>query len=224
MISKQMRSRILLCSASALLASMTAIAQNQPGGAGGGQQPSQQQPSQQQPGGPGGAMPDAGPQSQQGMQAMADQAFVKKALEGGAAEVQLGQLAQQKSQSADVQQFGQKMVADHTQLGDQIKPIAQQLGVKEPNGPSKKDKELIAKLEGLSGPQFDETYINAMVKDHKQDLKQFKTEAQLAKDPNVKQVAQQGTEVISQHLQMIEQIAQSHNVSTGGKSKASSGQ
>ncbi len=222
MISKRMRSRILLCSASALLASMTAMAQNQPGGAGGGQQPSQQQPGQQ-PGGPGGAMESAGPQNQQAMQAMADQSFVKKALEGGAAEVQLGQLAQQKSQSADVQQFGQKMVADHTQLGDQIKPIAQQLRVKEPNGPSKKDKELIAKLQGLSGEQFDQTYINAMVKDHKQDLKEFKTEAQQAQDPNVKQVAQQGAQVISQHLQLIEQIAQSHNVPTGGKSKGSPG-
>jgi putative membrane protein len=210
-----MCSRILLYSASALLASVTAMAQNQPGG--GQQQPSTT--SQQQPGGPGMGTPDASLQSQQ---VMVDHAFVRKALEGGTVEVQLGQLAQQKSQSPDVQQFGQKMVADHTQLGDQIKPIAQQLGVKEPSGPSKKDKELIAKLEALSGPQFDETYINAMVKDHKQDLKEFTNEAQLAQDPNVKQVAQQGATVISQHLQLIEQIAQSHNVATDGKSKASS--
>jgi len=150
-------------------------------------------------------------------QAMADQAFVRKALEGGAAEVQLGQLAQQKSQSDDVKQFGQKMVEDHTQLGDQMKPIAQQLGVKEPKGLSKKDKELVAKLERLSGQQFDEAYIQAMVKDHKQDLKEFKDEAQAAQNPNVKQVAQQGAGVISQHLQMIQQIAQNHNVATEGK-------
>lgn len=154
-------------------------------------------------------------------QASADQAFVRKALEGGATEVQLGQLAQQKSQSEDVKQFGQKMVEDHTQLGEQMKPIAQQLGVKEPKGPSKKDKQLIAKLEGLSGPQFDEAYIQAMVKDHMEDLKEFKNEAQSASNQNVKQAAQQGAGVISQHLQMIEQIAQSHNVATDGKSKTS---
>jgi putative membrane protein len=153
-------------------------------------------------------------------QAMADQAFVRKALEGGVAEVQLGQLAQQKSQSEDVKQFGQKMVEDHTQLGDQMKPIAQQLGVKEPKGPSKKDKQLMAKLDALSGPQFDEAYIQAMVKDHKQDLKEFKDAAQTAQNANVKQVAQQGSGVISQHLQIIEQIAQSHNVAVEGKSKA----
>jgi putative membrane protein len=152
-------------------------------------------------------------------QAMADQAFVRKALEGGAAEVQLGQLAQQKSQSDDVKQFGQKMVEDHTQLGDQMKSIAQQLGIQEPKGPPKKDKQLMAKLEGLSGPQFDEAYIQAMVKDHKQDLKEFQDEAQAAQNRNVKQAAQQGAGVISQHLQMIQQIAHNHNVAVEGKSK-----
>jgi len=192
-----------------------AVAQYQPGGAG-QQQPNM--PNQQQPVTPStGTMgPDSSLANQQ---ATADQAFVRKALEGGAVEVQLGQLAQQKSQSEDVKQFGQRMVEDHTQLAEQMKPIAQQLGVKEPKGPSKKDKQLIAKLEGLSGPQFDEAYIQAMVKDHKEDLKEFKDEAQAAQNQNVKQAAQQGAGVISQHLQLIQQIAQSHNVATEGKSK-----
>jgi putative membrane protein len=218
MITKRMCNRILLCSASTLLVTAVAVAQYPPGGAG------QQQPNMpsQQPATPStGTMgPDSSLASQQ---AIADQTFVRKALEGGAMEVQLGQLAQQKSQNEDVKQFGQKMVEDHTQLGEQMKPIAQQLGVKEPKGPSKKDKQLIAKLEGLSGPQFDEAYIQAMVKDHKEDLKEFKDEAQSAQNQNVKQAAQQGAGVISQHLQLIQQIAQSHNIATDGKSKTTPG-
>lgn len=216
MMSKRRFNRILLCSASTLLASAMAVAQSQPGG-GGGQSgmPSQQSGAPS----PGAMDPNAANAGSASQQSMVDQAFVRKALEGGASEVQLGQLAQQKSQSEDVKQFGQKMVQDHTQLGDQIKPIAQQLGVKEPKGPSKKDKQLMAKLEALSGPQFDEAYIQAMVKDHKQDMKDFKDAAQVTQDPNVKQVAQQGAGVISQHLQMIQQIAQSHNVDVNGKSK-----
>jgi len=211
MISKQMCSRIFFCSASTLLASAMAVAQSPSGSAG---QPQQNMPNQQS-----GIPSQGGIGSDASQQAMADQVFVRKALEGGAAEVQLGQLAQQKSQSEDVKQFGQKMIDDHTQLGDQIKPIAQQLGVKAPDGPSKKDKQLIVRLEGLSGPQFDEAYIQAMVKDHKQDLKEFKDEAQVTQNPNIKQAAQQGTGVIAQHLQMIQQIAQNHNVPTEGKAK-----
>jgi putative membrane protein len=98
-----------------------------------------------------------------------------------------------------------------------MKPVAKQLGVKEPNGLSKKDKQLVASLEQLSGPQFDQEYIKAMVKDHKQDLKEFESEAKMTQDPNVKKAAEEGTTVISQHLQMIEQIAQSHSVAVAGK-------
>jgi len=210
-----MCNKILFCSASALFAGAMAFAQAPSGSSMPQQQPQspqqQQQPMQ-------GTMPDATANGVQ--QNMSDQAFVSKALEGGMAEVQLGQLAQEKSQSSDVKDFGQKMVQDHTQLGEQMKPIAQQLGVKEPKDLSKKDRQLVAKLQGLSGQQFDDAYIQAMVKDHKQDLKDFKQETEMTQNPAIKQTAQQGTQVISQHLEMIQQIAQSHNVSPDGKTKA----
>lgn len=208
MISKCMYSKLLL--SSALLTGTMLMAQSVPsGGAGsGGAQTQPTTPSQQTTAaGVNSAANDTAMQ-----QNMTDRSFVRKALEGGMAEVQLGQLAQQKSQSDDVKQFGQKMVQDHTQMGDQLKPIAQQLSVKEPKTLPKKDRELMAKLQALSGSQFDEAYIKAMVKDHKEDLRDFKDEAQTTQDPNLKQAAQQGSTVISQHLQMIEQIAQSHNV------------
>jgi putative membrane protein len=115
------------------------------------------------------------------------------------------------------------MVNDHGQMGDKwFKPVAQQLGISEPKGLSKKDKKEIAKLEGLSGEEFDREYITMMVKDHQQDLKEFKDQAQSAQNPNVKQIAQQGTNIIAQHLQLIEQIAKSHNITVEASSKGSS--
>ena len=219
MISKQAMRKVWLCSAPALLSSAMLLAQSNPGG-GAPQQPS----SPGQSSSPGAAAtPGAEPGTAATGQNFGDQAFVSKALEGGVAEVQLGQLAVEKSQSNDVKQFGQKMVADHTQMGEKwFKPIAKQMGVSEPKGPSKKDKKLIEKLQGLSGEQFDTEYIQAMLKDHKADLKEFQNEAQMAQDPNVKQIATQGTKVIQQHLQLIEQIAQAHNVPVEGKKEISS--
>jgi len=213
MSAKRIARKIGIVSAPVLLAGAL-LAQN-PGGGGGGQQPntpSQQQPPSATVGTPGAAAPTA--------QNFGDQAFVTKAMEGGMAEVELGKLAADKSQSQDVKQFAQRMVNDHSQMGDKwFKPVAKEIGVSEPKGPSKKDKKLIEKLQGLSGQQFDTEYIQAMVKDHKEDLKEFQNEAQAAQDPNVKQIAEQGTKVVSQHLQMIEQIAQNHNVPIEGKSK-----
>lgn len=151
-----------------------------------------------------------------------ERAFISKAMEGGVAEVQLGQLAQQKSQTQDVKQFAAKMVNDHGQMGEKwLKPVAQQMGINEPSKPSKKDKKEMEKLQGLSGQDFDREYIAMMVKDHQKDLKEFQEEATSAQNPAVKQIADKGSQVIQQHLQLIEQIAKNHNVDVGGKEMSS---
>lgn len=212
--------RLAFFSGALLLGGAIALAQT-PGGAGAGQQQQQPQQQQTQPG----AQSIDQQQQQQGDPngAMQDKAFVHEALQGGMAEVQLGQLAAQKGSSPDVKQFGQKMVDDHTKLGDQMKQVADQMGVKPPKDISKKDKELLVKLNGLSGQQFDNTYITAMVKDHKKDLDAFKSEAQQGQTPAVQQAAQQGGPIIAQHLQMIQQIAQSHNLMDSKGKLTSSG-
>ena len=213
---KRITYTLRLSAATTLLAGAVAFAQ----APGTPQQPSMPQaPSPASPGTPttGNTGPGTYPSTAPTSQDFAEKAFVTKALEGGAAEVQLGQLAQEKSQSNDVKQFGQKMVNDHGQMADKwLKPVAKQLGVSEPKGPSKKDKKEIAKLQGLSGDEFDREYITMMVKDHQQDLKDFKDEAQAAQDPNVKEIAQQGSSIISQHLALIEQIAKNHNIAVEG--------
>jgi len=214
MVSKTMK-RMWLCSAPVLLSGAVLLAQAP--STGGSQQPTSpsQPPSAQTAPAPGEA-----PGTASTGQNFGDQAFVAKALEGGAAEVQMGQLAEQKAQSQDVKQFAAKMVSEHQQMSDKwLKPVAKQMGASEPKGPSKKDKKMIEKMQGLSGQEFDTEYIQMMVKDHKQDLKDFQNEAQMAQDPTVKQIAQQGAELIQKHLQMIEQIAQAHNVPVEGKSK-----
>jgi putative membrane protein len=144
-----------------------------------------------------------------------DKKFVVSALQGGNAEVKLGQLAAQKGSSEDVKQFGQKMVDDHTKLGDQMKQIAQQQGISAPEGLSGKDRALETKLNSLSGDEFDKAYIKAMVKDHQKDLSEFKKEASSGNDTSIKDAASQGAQVISEHLQMAEQMAQKHDVQSG---------
>jgi putative membrane protein len=165
---------------------------------------------------PTGSIPD-GPGRQHGAgsnqyRRLADKAFVRKALQGGMTEVQLGQLALQKSSNADVKQFAQKMIDDHTKLGDEMKQVGQQMGIKGADSPSSKDKSAMAKMQALNGDDFDKAYIKDMVKDHQQDAKDFKQEAQTTTNPALKTVVVQGQQVIDEHLQMIQQIAQKNNV------------
>ena len=214
-INRFIRSLPMALAGAAILSIPCAIAQMPPGG---GQQtsPSQQTTPGTQPGMQPGASPmDQATSSNQdpnGPAAMMDKAFVHQALQGGMAQVQLGQLALQKSSNPDVKLFAQKMVADHTKLGDAMKQVAQQMNVKPPDSLSGKDKSTIAKLNALNGDAFDRAYIKDMVKDHKQDEKDFKQEAENTSNPTLKNLVSQGGQMIDQHLQMIEQIAQKNNV------------
>ena len=145
----------------------------------------------------------------------ADKKFVKEAMQGGLAEVQLGQLASQKASSDDVKQFGQKMTEDHGKMNQQMTQVAQQLGMTPPTALDAKHKAIQTKLEGLSGQDFDKAYIQAMVKDHEKDSAEFQKEASNGKSQAVKDAASQGAPIISEHLRMIQQIAQAHNMSSG---------
>jgi len=58
-----------------------------------------------------------------------DRAFVMEAGPGGLAEVELGRLAAQKGQSADVKKFGQRMVTDHTKANAELKKLAASKGI-----------------------------------------------------------------------------------------------
>ena len=146
-----------------------------------------------------------------------DRMFVSKAMQGSMAEVQLGQLTLQKSNNDQVKQFAQRMIDDHTKLNEQMKPVAQQLGVTPPDQISKGDRKTIAKLQGLSGSAYDQAYIKDMVKDHKQDLSQFQMEASSGQDQTVKDAANQGSKVIAQHLQLAQQLAKDQNVPSSGQ-------
>jgi len=152
-----------------------------------------------------------------GQPSVTDRMFVTKAMQGSMAEVQLGQLTLQKSNNQQVKEFAQRMIDDHTKLNDQMKPVAQQLGVTVPNEISKNDRKTMAKLQALSGPAYDQAYIKDMVKDHKQDLNEFQMEASSGQDQTVKDAATQGSKVIAQHLQMAQQLAKDQNVPAAGQ-------
>src|SRR5581483_5627512 len=87
--------------------------------------------------------------------------FIKEAIQGNLAEVQVGQLAQQKGTSQDVKNFGAKLVQDHQAANQKAMEVAQQMNVTPPQQPSSKEKATYEKLSKLSVEQFDRDFIQA---------------------------------------------------------------
>ena len=135
-----------------------------------------------------------------------DRKFLTDAMQGDMAEIQLAQLALQKTSNPDVKQFAQKMVDDHTKMDEQIKPIADQLGVPAPTELPAKVSTLMTKLQAVNGADFDKQYTRAMVSDHRDDDAEFKKEETSGKSQAVKDAATQGEPTIAEHLQLAEAL------------------
>lgn len=134
----------------------------------------------------------------------ADQTFLKEAIQGDMAEVQMGQLAQQKGQAEDVKQFGQMLQQDHGQHLQQAQQQAQQFGVTPPTEPSAEAKKMHEKLSKLSGAQFDKQFAKDMVADHKKDIAKYQKQAK-GKGP-LASFAEQTIPTLQKHLQTAQQI------------------
>jgi putative membrane protein len=147
---------------------------------------------------------------------MKNKIFLRKAAAGGMAEVQLGELATQKAGAQDVKDFGQKMVIDHTALNNEMAPIADSMGVTLPKKLSKEDQAEYDKLNALSGDDFDKEYVSFMVKDHHQDLHEFRTEAASTSDLTLKAAVDKGSKVIYAHMTMIDKMAHDKGIATPG--------
>lgn len=136
----------------------------------------------------------------------ADEDFVSKAVQGGAAEVAAGNLAKSKGTAEPVKQFGSHMVTDHTQAGDELKAIATKKGMTLPDGPGDKHQKALAKLEGKSGSAFDKAFKKQMVDDHQDTIKLFEKEAKSGKDADLKAFAQKTLPTLKHHLDMAKAL------------------
>ena len=143
-----------------------------------------------------------------------DAKFYRDAAEGGLAEVAMGNLAQQKAQSPSVKEFGAQMVKDHTAANEKLKALAQSKNITLPANPSVGAIETKSKLQVLAGPSFDKSYIKGMIKDHEEDIAEFKKEATTGKDPDARAFASATLPTLEEHLKKIQAIAANAGVSS----------
>src|SRR5437016_1131818 len=96
-----------------------------------------------------------------------DYKFVKDASRGGTTEVEMGELAHQKGASQVVRNFGDRMVKDHRKANDELRDIASKRGATLPAELSHRENSTMSHLQKLTGNDFDKSYAEHMVKDHK---------------------------------------------------------
>ncbi len=131
-----------------------------------------------------------------------DSEFAVEAAEGSMLEVQLGRLAMEKGTSDLVKQFAQQMITDHSKASEELMALAGSKNITLPTSLSDKKQKKYDDLVEKSKEDFDESYIEFMVKDHKDDIDKFKKEAENGKDGQLKSWAAGKISTLEHHLQM----------------------
>jgi len=144
-----------------------------------------------------------------------DQKFVTEAAAGGAAEVEFGKLATERATNPDVKAFGQRMVDDHGKAGTELKELAASKKITVATTLEPKDKALRDRLMKLQGSAFDRAYMDAMVKDHETDVREFQTESKSGSDPEIKAWAAKTLPTLEEHLRIAREADRA--VGTTGK-------
>lgn len=139
-----------------------------------------------------------------------DQSLLKDIAQANIAEIESGRLAVEKSRNAEVKQFAQMMVEDHSKGLDEVKALAASKGIPLPDGPDTKHKAVVVEFKTLSGGLFESRYVKqAGVGDHEATEKLLKKTEATAKDADLKALATKMLPVVQGHLQHARQLAAS---------------
>lgn len=137
----------------------------------------------------------------------AEEHFVMEAASGGVAEVKLSELAKNRASDAKVKDFANRMITDHTQANDELKPIADFNKIAWPDRLEGDSDTAYKQLSKLSGPKFDEEYIKVMVKDHDKTVRDFEDASHKVKNVTIKAYIDKTLPVLRQHQQHAHELA-----------------
>jgi putative membrane protein len=134
----------------------------------------------------------------------ADKEFMTKAAQINLFEIRSGELAQKKTTNGDVRQLAARLTTDHSMNNAELKKLAGKYEFKLPDKPNEKLQEQMQRLEKLTGPEFDRTYVQLMIDDHKDAIALFEKQVGHSKG-DVKQYAERTLPVLREHLKLAEQ-------------------
>jgi putative membrane protein len=131
-----------------------------------------------------------------------DKKFLAMAAQSDQNEIALSKVAEDKATNPAVKAFAEKMVKEHTEMTESMKPFANQWGLTPPMGPDADHQKELDKLNGLSGKDFDKEYIDQMCTDHTKALSAFTNEAKDTKDATFRAAVIKGKTAVAAHKNM----------------------
>ena len=101
-------------------------------------------------------------------------------------EIQMGQLAQQKSTNAEVRSYAEMMINDHNKALEELKKTAEAKNISLPTALSEDAQEAYDDLNDEKAEDFDKKYVNMMVDGHEKTIKKMEKASEKANDEEIR--------------------------------------
>ena len=119
-----------------------------------------------------------------------EQTFIKEAVQGNLAEVQLGELAAQRAETDTVRKFGETLRMDHQAALLRATNLAKSLKVDPPTEPATEARGIYDGLAQLSGSEFDAAFVSHMITLHEAAIATYSRSASSNNDAVATMVAE----------------------------------
>lgn len=136
----------------------------------------------------------------------ADASFVALAGSNGLLQVQLSELAAQKSANLEVQEFAKLMAQQHSKINAELKTIARQERLAYPATLRASDKEIYDRLAKLSAPAFEQAYAREMEMALQQDVTLYQNAIPGSTSLTLRAFALKNAPVLRASLQLATQL------------------
>lgn len=136
----------------------------------------------------------------------ADAGFMDQAARSGLAQVQAGELAEQRASRADVRAYAGRVVNGVSSANGGLAALAQEKHISIPTTPSGAQQQMLGQLGGLSGDAFDRTYLDQQVSLGQAAVTLYGNEARAGSDPDVKDFASRTLPVVAHDLADAQQL------------------
>lgn len=131
--------------------------------------------------------------------------FVEHASAASAAEIEVGNLALQKSSATDIKAFAQMMIDDHSAANKQLAAIAAKKNLKMDTDAELMNKAKAYVLKQRDGESFDEAYAKNQLKAHQDTIELFNKGA-VSKDSDIAAYATATLPKLKHHLQQAQEL------------------
>ena len=131
-----------------------------------------------------------------------DHQFLVKDAQGGAYEIALAALAQQRTSREDVRAYASRVIADHAAYNQALQELGRAKGVELPTDMTASDRVRLNGINAYTGSTADRSFIEEAIRINAEDKQDAADEAAKTPDPDIRAFLQKFESVDAEHERM----------------------